>query len=104
MEAWRKQDITKAFVFSDVLRAYIDKALSQRKFSKQKRHANELNKTIYKALQNSSTHKLLFTGQEGVDEFNAEIAKYEQRLREAGCSEEYIREMVIEKKFNYGND
>lgn len=104
VETWRKGDITKAFVFSDILRVYIEIALKQRKFSKQKRRANELYKTIYKALQNKTTNKLLLTGQEGTLEFEKTIADYEAMLREMNCPEETMKDLIIEKRFNYGND
>lgn len=104
VEAMRKGDLMKAFTFSETLREYIARALYQRKFSKQRQHAKELDKMINKALQNSTTHKLLLTGDEGQKEFENTIAEYEKKLREWNFSEEYIREMVIERRFNYGND
>lgn len=102
--ALRKNDYTRMIVFSDVLNQYVIKVLSQRKFSKQKRHAKELLKTIEKAHKNETIHKLLLTGDEGKQEFEKAMADYEAMLREMDFSEETITELVIEKRFNYGND
>ncbi len=104
VEALRKEDYVRMLVFLDVLNQYIFKALAQRKFSKLRRHAKELVKDIDKAHRNGNPRKLLLTGDEGQKEFEKTIADYEQSLRDMNCSEEMITELVIEKRFNYGND
>lgn len=102
--AIRRNDTKRALVFLDVLNQYVFRVLAKRKSGKRKRHAKELLKTVQKAAKNGTTHKLVLTGEEGLREFEAAMAKYEKALREMGLGEETITELVNEKKMEYGND
>lgn len=103
VEAYKKNQLSRTTAFFDVLNRYMMTVLSQRKFSKEKRHAKELLQTIQKSLQQGRTHQLLFTGKEGREEFEKAIANYERSLRESDLTEEIIRELLIQKKMNNGN-
>jgi hypothetical protein len=104
VEAMRKNDIMRQFVFYDVLNEYINKTLNQHKFRGLKRYANNLLKTIQKAHKNGTAKKLELSGDEWQLEFQKAMADYEKNLREMDFDENTIREMIIEKKMNYGNN
>lgn len=104
IEAMRKNDTVRQFVFYDVLNQFICTALNQRRFSGLKRYANNLLKTIQKAHKNGTAHKLPLSGEEWKQEFHKAIADYEKSLHEMGFGEETIKELIIEKKYNYGKD
>jgi predicted amidophosphoribosyltransferase len=104
VESLRKKDIVKQFLFFDVINEFLKKALSQRKFSQQRRYANSLLRSIQKAHKNGTTEKLQLSGEEWQREFEKAIADYERNLRELDFDEEHIQELIIEKKCNYGND
>lgn len=104
VESLRKKDIIKQFIFFDVINQFVNKALTQRRFSQQRRYANNLIKAIQKAHKNGTSHKLQLSGEEWQREFEKAIADYERNLRELDFDEEQIRELIIEKKCNYGND
>ena len=102
VEAYRKNNSVKAFIFLDVLTEYIGKVLHARKFARQRRHAKELLKSLHTSFKDGSTAKLLLTGSEGKQEFEKAIADYERMLTQIGYGEETIKELIIEKKMNYG--
>lgn len=104
VEALRKNDTIRVLVFLDALNQYFIKALTQRRFSKQKRYTGNLLKSIEKAHKNGTANKLTLIGEEWQQEFQKAIADYEKSLREMDFDEETIRELIIEKKCNYGND
>jgi predicted transcriptional regulator len=104
VEFLRKKDLKSTMVFLDVLEKYISTGLTERKFSRQRRHANGLLKTIYKAMKTGKSDKLELTGKEWTQEFEKKIKEYEKSLIDMGFDEETIEQMVIEKKYNYGND
>ncbi len=103
VEARRKNDFLKAFVFLDVLNQFVIWT-DQPKYRQQKRYAKELIKAIGKAVKNSTAHRLLLRGEEGQREFEQKMAAYEKELNEIGYDQETIRELVIDKRWNYGND
>jgi ubiquinone biosynthesis protein Coq4 len=104
VEALRKNDTIRALVFLDVMNQYFIKALTQRRFSKQKRYTGNLLKSIEKAHKNGTANKLTLLGEEWQREFEKAIADYERNLRAMDFNEEHIRELIIEKKYNYGNE
>lgn len=103
VEASRKNDSVQTSIYLDLLDRCVN-TMTQRKFSRLRRYARERIKTITVAMKNGKLNKLLFTGDEGQQEFETAMADYEKRLREMYFSEESIREMVIQKRMNYGND
>jgi len=103
VENYRKQDISKAFIFYDVLIQYKLFAQQLTKLSDQRRHIKQLHGNITKALKEKKADTLLLTGDEGQKEFEKTIADFEAMLRDMNCPEETIRDLVIEKRFNYGN-
>ncbi|ALR29280.1 hypothetical protein ATE47_01470 [Chryseobacterium sp. IHB B 17019] len=104
VEALRKSDAMRAMSFYDVLNQYILKALADRRLSKQKCYADKLLKTIQKAHKNGTANKLQLLGEEWQREFEKAMADYENMLREMDLGEETITALLIEKRYNYGND
>jgi hypothetical protein len=104
VEAVRKNDYSKSFIYEDVLNKTIHLLPAGRKYSALKRRAKALTKEILKASKSSSPKELHYTGAEFVADFKRAIAEYEQELRDLDIDEETIKEMVIEKKMNYGYD
>lgn len=51
VESFKKGNVSQALIYSDTLGEYIRTALAQRKFSGWRRHANQLYKSIIKALK-----------------------------------------------------
>lgn len=104
IESLRKEDFARMLVFLDVMNQYFIKALTQRRFSKQKRYMAKLLKTIEKAHKSGTTKKLQLVGVEWQQEFERAIKEYETALTELNFSKERIKELVIEKRCNYGNN
>lgn len=104
VESLRKKDLRATMIFLDVLEKFISSGLTDRKFSRHRRHANGLLKTIYKAIKTGKSDKLELTGKEWTQEFERKISEYEKQLIEMNLSEETIQQLVTEKKMNYGND
>ncbi len=102
VEASRKDNIVKAFIFLDVLRVYTEMVLHARKYSRQRRHAKGLLKSIEVSFKDKTTAKLLLTGIEGKQEFEKAMADYERMLIDLGYSRELIDDRLIDKRFNYG--
>jgi len=103
VDAVRINDHVKAGVYLDLLERCLN-MFTTRKFSRLRRYARERLKVITNAQRKSALSKLLLTGEEGTREFEKNMYDYEQGLREMLFSEETIRELVIEKKINYGSD
>lgn len=104
VENFKKKDFVEAFIFLDVLSHYQSFAMEMRKLSDQRRHIKELYNSIIKALKEKRADQLSLTGNEAVQQWNAEIQAYENRLREMGLSEEYILQKVSDKKmYDNGN-
>lgn len=103
VESIRNEDFVSLTVFFDVLNKYKDTVLTLRGLSKQKRHADKLLKIIHKAHKHRTTKKIQLTGAEWKQEFERAITEYETMLTEMNLSKETIKEMVIEKRCNYGN-
>lgn len=103
VEASRKGKYEQTDIYLELLNKCVN-TMTQRKFGTLRRFARERLKTIYNALKNGTVKKLLLTGDEGTKEFERTISDYEKSLREMNFSEEAIKELVIEKRFNYGND
>lgn len=101
VKEFRESNIPDALIYKDALQQYMFFAQSIRKMSDQRRHIKELYNKITKALKEGTARKLLLTGDEGIAEFNREMAEYETQLRKIGLSEEYITERVSDKKMNY---
>ncbi|RLJ75167.1 hypothetical protein [Pedobacter alluvionis] len=103
VESIRNEDFTRMTLFFDVLSKYINTSLTQRRQSKQRRYADRLLKAIHKAHKSGTAKKLQLAGAEWQQEFEKAIAEYETMLTDMNLSKETIQEMVIEKRFNYGN-
>lgn len=101
VENYKKSDISKAFIYLEVLSQYQLFTQEVRKLSDQRRHIKELYRNIHQALKNGTADQLLLTGEEGTAEFTREMKAYEDFLRGQEVSEEPITEHVINRKMNY---
>ncbi|HRB71481.1 MAG: hypothetical protein E2604_11395 [Flavobacterium sp.] len=103
VEASRKGKHEQTDIYLELLNKCVN-TMTQRKFGTLRRFARGRLKTIYTALKSGTVKKLLLTGDEGTKEFEKTISDYEKSLREMNFPEETIKELVIEKRINYGND
>lgn len=103
VEAVRINDHVKSWIYLDMLERCVN-MFTTRKFSRLRRYARERLKVIKTAQRASKLSKLLLTGDEGKREFEKTIYDYEQGLRELLFSEETIRDLVVQKRMNYGSD
>jgi vancomycin permeability regulator SanA len=103
VEAVRKNDYRQMSIYLDLLNRCVS-MMTQRKFSRLRRLARERIKAITIAYKSGKLKKLLLAGEEGVTEFETAMADYEKKLRKMYFPEERIKEMLIEKRMNYGND
>lgn len=101
VENYKEQNIVEAFIYLDVLTHYQSFAKEVRKLSDQRRHIKELYTDIMKALKEGKAHRLFFTGEEGARKFHEEMNAYADQLREQGFSEEYITQVVSDRKMSY---
>ena len=103
VEALRKSETKEMTIYWTILNrcAY---GMNLRKFGTLRRYAKERIKVINTAFKSGKAKKMLFTGDEGIKEFEQTISAYEKNLREMLFSEENIKKMVTVKRLNYGND
>jgi len=104
VEALRNKDFLQMSIYFDVLDRCVSMAFSQRKFSSLRTRAKKRLKEIATAGKNGTLCKLDFVGEEFVREFEKAMQDYEQTLKDQGFSQQLIRDLVIEKRCNYGND
>ncbi len=103
VDAVRMNDHMRATIYLDLLEKCIG-MFNSRKFSRLRRLARELLKEIYRAQRSGTLAKLLLRGEEGAREFERKMFDYEQQLRDLHFSEDKIKEMVIDKRINYGQE
>lgn len=104
VEAVRKDEISKSFIYQDILQQTENLLPNGRKYSALKRRSKAHLKDISKAFKNGSLKKLHYTGAEFVADFNRAIEEYEKELRNTDFDEDTINYLLSIKKETYGND
>lgn len=103
VDAIRAENDKVATTLIEVLRQHLSLNLKAGKFVSQRQHARNLLKQIEKAQKQGLTRKLHYTGEKFQQEMKDAISAYENWLRSQNYPEDYITELIIIKKEQYGN-
>jgi hypothetical protein len=103
VDAVRAHEYTKAYLLRQVLQQHYTLNLKPGRFVSQRQQARNLLRAIDKAEKAGITDTIHYTGAKFLQELNAALADYEALLRRMDFPEDYIQELLIQKKLDYGN-